>query len=145
MPCITKKFVKINMKYDINNSVSEHLFITKANEHENTPLKDMDFKKGDTASYSSRSKCSSTLCQNSLPAFLNERIFSCGSPESRLSLTQLPQSNDCCLISENENVLDSSDFYQNLTLSSKKSNRFIIRIPFSSRYVGCIPPVITTF
>lgn len=47
----TMSGVKINIKYDINNSVPEYLFITNANEHENNTLKDMNFKKGDTATF----------------------------------------------------------------------------------------------
>lgn len=43
--------VKIHLKYDINNSVPDYLFITNANEHENDTLKDMRLKKGDTAAF----------------------------------------------------------------------------------------------
>jgi hypothetical protein len=34
----TKSGVKINMKYDINNSVPDYLFMTNAKEHENNTL-----------------------------------------------------------------------------------------------------------
>ncbi len=43
--------VKIHLKYDINNSVPDYLFITNANEHENSTLTDMKLKKGDTATF----------------------------------------------------------------------------------------------
>lgn len=44
----TKSGVKINMKYDINNSVPDYLFITNAKEHENNTLDRMRLKRGDT-------------------------------------------------------------------------------------------------
>ena len=44
----TKGGVKINMKYDINNSVPDYLFITNAKEHENNTLDKMRLKRGDT-------------------------------------------------------------------------------------------------
>lgn len=44
----TKSGVKINTKYDINNSVPDFLFITNANEHENNTLSSMKLKEGDT-------------------------------------------------------------------------------------------------
>lgn len=47
----TKSGVKVNMKYDINNSVPSYLFITNAKEHENNTLKDMKLKKGDTVAF----------------------------------------------------------------------------------------------
>jgi len=43
--------VKINMKYDINNSVPDYLFITNAKEHENNTLDKMKLKKGDTVAF----------------------------------------------------------------------------------------------
>ena len=43
--------IKINMKYDINNSVPDYAFITNAAEHENNTLKDMPVKKGDTVTF----------------------------------------------------------------------------------------------
>lgn len=43
--------VKIHLKYDINNSVPDYLFITNAKEHENNTLSDMRLKKGDTATF----------------------------------------------------------------------------------------------
>jgi len=42
----TMSGVKIHLKYDINNSLPEYLFITNANEHENNTLKKMNFLKG---------------------------------------------------------------------------------------------------
>ena len=39
------------MKYDINNSVPDYLFMTNANEHENHTLNDMQFIKDDTAAF----------------------------------------------------------------------------------------------
>ena len=44
----TKGGVKINMKYDINNSVPDYLFITNAKEHENNTLDKMRLKRGYT-------------------------------------------------------------------------------------------------
>ncbi|MBQ2553241.1 MAG: transposase [Treponema sp.] len=44
----TKSGVKINMKYDINNSVPDYLFMTNAKEHENNTLDKMRLKRGDT-------------------------------------------------------------------------------------------------
>lgn len=44
----TKSGVKINMKYDINNSVPDYLFITNAKEYENNTLDKMRLKRGDT-------------------------------------------------------------------------------------------------
>lgn len=41
----TKSGVKINMKYDINNSVPDYLFITNAKEHENNTLDKMRLKR----------------------------------------------------------------------------------------------------
>ena len=41
----------IQMKYDINNSVPDYLFMTNANEHENHTLNDMQFIKDDTAAF----------------------------------------------------------------------------------------------
>lgn len=42
----TKSGVKINMKYDINNSVPDYLFMTNAKEHENNTLNKMSLKRG---------------------------------------------------------------------------------------------------
>jgi hypothetical protein len=47
----TMSGVKINMKYDINNSVPDYLFITNAKEHENNTLDKMKLKKGDTVAF----------------------------------------------------------------------------------------------
>ena len=47
----TMSGVKVNMKYDINNSVPAYLFMTNAREHENNTLKDMKLKKGDTVAF----------------------------------------------------------------------------------------------
>lgn len=47
----TMSGIKINMKYDINNSVPDYAFITNAVEHENSTLKDMQIKKGDTITF----------------------------------------------------------------------------------------------
>jgi len=47
----TMSGVKINMKYDINNSAPAYLFITNAKEHENNTLKDMKLKNGDTVAF----------------------------------------------------------------------------------------------
>ena len=44
----TKSGVKINMKYDINNTVPDYLFMTNAKEHENNTLDKMRLKRGDT-------------------------------------------------------------------------------------------------
>lgn len=44
----TKSGVKINMKYDINNSVPDYLFMTNAKEHENNTLDKMRLKRGYT-------------------------------------------------------------------------------------------------
>ena len=43
--------IKINLKYDINNSAPNYLFITNANEHENNTLVQMNLKKGDTSAF----------------------------------------------------------------------------------------------
>ena len=43
--------VKIHLKYDINNSLPEYLFITNANEHENNTLKKMNLSKGCTVAF----------------------------------------------------------------------------------------------
>ena len=43
--------IKIHLKYDINNSVPDYLFMTNANEHENHTLNDMQFIKDDTAAF----------------------------------------------------------------------------------------------
>ena len=47
----TMSGVKINMKYDINNSAPAYLFITNAKNHENNTLKDMKLKSGDTVAF----------------------------------------------------------------------------------------------
>ena len=47
----TKSGVKINMKYDINNNMPTHLFITNAKEHENNSLMDMKLSKYDTVTF----------------------------------------------------------------------------------------------
>ncbi len=39
------------MKYDVDNSIPEYLFITNANEHENNTIKDMKLKKGDIVTF----------------------------------------------------------------------------------------------
>lgn len=44
----SKSGVKINMKYDINSSVPDYLFITNAKEHENNTLDKLRLKRGDT-------------------------------------------------------------------------------------------------
>lgn len=44
----TKSGVKINMKYDINNSVPDYLFMTNVKEHENNTLDKMRLKRGYT-------------------------------------------------------------------------------------------------
>ena len=43
--------VKIHLKYDINNSLPEYLFITNANEHENNTLKKMNLSKDCTVTF----------------------------------------------------------------------------------------------
>ena len=43
--------IKINMKYDINNSVPDYLFMTNAKEHENHTLNDMQLITGDSAAF----------------------------------------------------------------------------------------------
>ena len=43
--------IKINLKYDINNSVPDYLFMTNANKHENHTLNDMHLSKGETAAF----------------------------------------------------------------------------------------------
>ena len=47
----TMSGVKIHLKYDINNSLPEYLFITNANEHENNTLKKMNLSKGCTVAF----------------------------------------------------------------------------------------------
>ena len=45
----TKSGVKIHVKYDLNNSVPDYLFVTNARKNENTTLSDMKLNEGDTA------------------------------------------------------------------------------------------------
>ncbi len=47
----TKSGVKINVKYDVGESVPEYLFITNAEEHENNTLGKMKLKKGDIVTF----------------------------------------------------------------------------------------------
>ena len=47
----TKSGIKVNVKYDVDNSIPEYLFITNANEHENNTIKDMKLKKGDIVTF----------------------------------------------------------------------------------------------
>lgn len=47
----TKGGIKVNVKYDVDNSIPEYLFITNANEHENRTIKDMKLKKGDIVAF----------------------------------------------------------------------------------------------
>ena len=47
----TMSGVKIHLKYDINNSLPEYLFITNANEHENNTLKKMNLSKDCTVTF----------------------------------------------------------------------------------------------
>lgn len=47
----TKSGVKIHVKYDVEESVPEYLFITNAEEHENNTLGRMKLQKGDTVTF----------------------------------------------------------------------------------------------
>ena len=47
----TTSGIKIHLKYDINSTVPDYLFMTNAKEHENHTLKDMQLIKDDTAAF----------------------------------------------------------------------------------------------